>query len=130
MGKLADINAGRREAVGVLDRLGRPIVPGDLIVQAPGQQILVQVTDVRPQLDPSGPKGHIIHGMARFQFFAPPGRPVPDLLFVMRPEKPEKPLESDAPEEAPSSPSTLKPTNGTSVDIIGTLRRWFARATW
>ena len=127
MGKLADINAGRREVIGVLDRLGRPIMPGDLIVQAPGQQILVQITDVRPQLDPSGPKGHIIHGMAKFQFFAPPGRPVPDLLFVMRPEKPEKPSEPDAPADRPVTPSTLAPTNGTGGTIAGTLRRWFWR---
>ena len=144
MGRLADINAARNQAAGVQDRLGRTLEAGDFIVANPQVHTLIQVTDVRPQMDPAGPKGHVISGVAQFQFFAPSGKRLPDLLFVMRPERKAKEEQDDdkgpglyfgcGKHKAGDSKETLcpicsrqpTPSNGTGM-LAGYVRRWFGK---
>lgn len=107
------------EDADVFDRLGRPVRAGDFVVTNQGQQVLIQITDVRPQLDPGGPKGRIVSGVARFTFFAPPRRPVPDLLLV----KPAR--DGESPE--PSSPVVADEV--AQVPWFGTrIQSWLRRA--
>ena len=130
MGKLADINAERNQAAGVQDRLGRTLEAGDFIVANPQTHTLIQVTDVRPQMNLTGPKGHVISGVAQFQFFAPSGKRLPDLLFVMRPRKSESEAQDDG--VIPTGGTVVKhepgsvSRNGSSL-LAGVVRRWFGR---
>ena len=120
MGRDARLSIVRDNAVGVLDRLGRHLEVGDLVVPTTSGPLLMRVTDVRAQMDPAHPKGHIIRGEATFSFFAPAGRPLPELLFVARPPKPED--GAGAAQESPEPPPMPQPS-GRLGRVLGWLRR-------
>jgi hypothetical protein len=65
----------------VTDRLGRPILAGDRLMVDNARCPIVKVIAVKPQMDPSGPAGHIVEAVAGYQFFVPAGRQLMDCVL-------------------------------------------------
>jgi|WetSurMetagenome_2_1015567.scaffolds.fasta_scaffold26363_3 hypothetical protein len=82
MGRLERVNEERRKELGAIDRMGRPVREGDIVVLLHAQVPMFKVTSVAPQLDPSGPKGLVIQALSTVQCFTPPGIPFNDMLRV------------------------------------------------
>ena len=68
------------------DRFGRPIAVGDIVV-VDHPILTFEVVEVRVQVDPRMPPGHIIHGVAHFLQHVPAGQPSQEVVLVTRPGK-------------------------------------------
>lgn len=78
------VQAQATTGVHVVDRLGRRLEVGDLVVTLQPQPgvTMLRIVDIAPQLDPSGPRGSMVKAVAEFTFSVPVGSGPMGLLRV------------------------------------------------
>lgn len=87
----------------ILDRFGRPLSVGDVILYSPTMPVSARLTRMVPVLDPGAPPNLVtIEYVAKFQFHVPKGQPLTDLVLLGTTEEavPEAPPEGTEPPPA------------------------------
>lgn len=84
-------------AIGVLDRFGRRVGAGDLVMFSPDQDLLFQVEAITPCLDKQAPPGLVTMSMVcRFPLHAMSNQPMVNLVFIDRTRQSEGGAPGDA----------------------------------
>lgn len=121
MGSAARFNLAKRSMTGpngerldpysvVLDRFGRQLSTGDVILYSPTTPISARLTRMVPVLDPGAPPNLVtIEFVAKFQFHVQKGNPLSDIVLLGMTEEAVPETPPDGTEPPPAEPSIIIP---------------------